>query len=596
MIFFDFFFFFSFFFSFFSSFFSTVDSIHPKVGKTEGGTIVSIRGKNFGRRDAFDTQISFGGVPCVVIQWESSELIKCASPPGYGTNHVLDLEIEGIAPVTGPLYFDYSVPTITGLVPRHSPTAGNLTMVVSGTNFGTREAMAVITVGKIPCASQEWISHSRIDCVTPPGVGIGHVVRVVVDVRQSENEEWRMDYLASVVANVSPEHGETVGGYAILITGDDFGTGAYEPSLRFEAAEWQYDVLDYGTPTVAKRLARAKGMKTEESNVTNATISNNTNTSTLISNALPEEVIEDENVRGLIQSAALNAATGNGVNATRGIANATLQAVLALNDTSGVGNAVAAVAAAAVETMAGIEKAKEQGEEPAEAAEQVMKKLTKQVEGNGIQQPQQPQQAPMFLEIEPSEEDKENCRLQCKSIKDEQKRKNCKQKCLIESAPMPIPIKEDVTNMTVNKLNITNSTATAEALDALNQARAAKIQADIDAQKKLNPCEENEAVDYTPRGPKCLRVLIDGRSCLEVSIVSSKILRCLVPEGIGKNLSVAVIVGNQTSMSVTGEERLNRLAKPSTAELPVMLPTEQFKYDPPSKCTFCSLSDYLIIY
>ena len=80
------------------------------------------------------------------------------------------------------------------------------------------------------------------------------------------------------------------------------------------------------------------------------------------------------------------------------------------------------------------------------------------------------------------------------------------------------------------------------------------------------------------------------------TIVSSKILRCLVPEGIGKNLSVAVIVGNQTSMSVTGEERLNRLAKPSTAELPVMLPTEQFKYDPPSKCTFCSLSDYLIIY
>ena len=604
-----------------------VDSIHPTVGKTEGGTIVSIRGQNFGRRD-FHPEISFGGKPCVVVQWESAGLIKCATPPGYGTGHVLDLEIEGVAPVTAPLYFEYEVPVITGLSPRHSPTVGNLTMVVTGENFGTREAMAVITVSGIPCMSQEWISHSRIDCITPPGVGIGHVVRATVDVRTSENEEWRMDYLAPVVANLSPEHGETVGGYAILISGDDFGTGAYEQSLRFEAAEWQYDVLEYGTPTKAKRLARARGEVSDNNstNSTNTSISQNTNTSTLVQQSLPAEIIEDENVRGLIQSAALDAATGNGVNATKAIANATLSAVLGLNDTNGVGTAVAAVAAAAVETIAGIDKGRAEGEEPTEAAEKVMNKLKKNAvekdsffleieeercdvdmpescskkEGNFIAKMNSKGDEKITMELKRLTKLNNNAN-KLKSFDTNQK-KWLKQRILIlkqlngdddeEDAADVAADADDAVDTATNTLpdvptagnmvvNTTDGNATALALDAIEKARADKIQADIDTQKRQNPCKENEAVDYTPRGPRCLRVLIDGRSCLEVSIVSSKILRCLVPEGIGKNLSVAVITGNQTSTSVTGEERLNRLAKPSTAELPVMLPSEQFRYDAP---------------
>jgi hypothetical protein len=64
--------------------------------------------------------------------------------------------------------------------------------------------------------------------------------------------------------------------------------------------------------------------------------------------------------------------------------------------------------------------------------------------------------------------------------------------------------------------------------------------------------------------------------------LSSQILRCIVPEGIGKNLSVAVIVGNQTSMSVTGEERINRLNVPEVRNTGMkIVPTEQWRYDAP---------------
>jgi hypothetical protein len=110
---------------------------------------------------------------------------------------------------------------------------------------GTRHAMGIVLVNGVPCISQEWISHSRIDCVTPPGLGKGHVVRVKVDQRTSKNDEWMMDYFAPVVASIAPAQGDTPGGYAVLISGNDFGTGAYEAELEYTAMQWQYDVIKY---------------------------------------------------------------------------------------------------------------------------------------------------------------------------------------------------------------------------------------------------------------------------------------------------------------------------------------------------------------
>jgi hypothetical protein len=148
---------------------------------------------------------------------------------------------------------------------------------------------------------------------------------------------------------------------------------------------------------------------------------------------------------------------------------------------------------------------------------------------------------------------------------------------------------DDETNATsnaaTNETNATNSfplsNATTAALDDIMISRASKIQEELDAQKEESPCLNTEAVDYTPRGPKCLRVLVDGRSCLEVTMVSSQTIRCLVPEGIGKNLSVAVVNGNQTSMSVRGEERLTRLIGHVPSGTHLQMPMEQFRYDAP---------------
>ena len=249
-----------------------VDEIHPQVGKTEGGTIVSIRGRNFGRHD-FGPTVKFGDRECVAVQWESPELIKCATAPGWGTDHPLDLTIEGVNPVTVPQTFSYLPPVVDSVVPALSRTAGNTTVVITGSNFGTRDVVPVITIGGTPCISQTWITHSRIDCETPPGVGAEHVVRVTVDVRISEGEDVTLSYLSPVIASIQPDHGPTTGGYAILITGTDFGTGAYEPSLTFQPAQWQHDVLEYGAPQTrlhAKEEAALKALDSQNQSTVNS--------------------------------------------------------------------------------------------------------------------------------------------------------------------------------------------------------------------------------------------------------------------------------------------------------------------------------------
>jgi hypothetical protein len=529
-----------------------VDEIHPAVGKTEGGTIVSIRGRNFGRHD-FGPTVKFGDRECVAVQWESAELIKCATAPGWGTNFALDLTIMGVNPVTVPPTFSYLPPAIESIVPGLARTAGNTSVVVSGSNFGTRDVVPVITIGGTPCISQTWVTHSRIDCTVPPGVGTGHVVRATVDVRTSEGEDVTLSYLSPVIASVQPDHGPTTGGYAVLISGTDFGSGAYEPSLTFQPAKWQRDVLAFGSPKTKLHgdLAAARAKLDEDQAHENRTVTTANmvplnmsggraawNTTRLVRAGIPDIVSQDTDVRNMIMEAAVKASAGDSKDATAAIANATMAAVGKLNDTQGIGQTIAAVAAAAVETIAGVGKSTRvaTGKEDSEqAAADVLNTLVGEEKENRSQE-----QAGTFLEVE--------------EIVDGQD---------IDQKIMPLSGAAE---------NTTNNTLASRVQDVRDQ------DALLAAQSRCTP---EEAVDYTARGPRCLRIMIDGRSCLGVTMVSDQLARCIVPEGIGKNLSVSVVTGGQTSMSTEGAERLQRLRDSALPKDALISDTDQYRYSAP---------------
>ena len=92
-------------------------------------------------------------------------------------------------------------------------------------------------------------------------------------------------------------------------------------------------------------------------------------------------------------------------------------------------------------------------------------------------------------------------------------------------------------------------------------------------------CANNLAPDYTMAGPRCIYASIGGQSCLQLEMMTSGMLKCTVPPGVGANLTVAVMVGNQTTTTMGNYERITRLNEESS--LSNIEEHVQFTYDKP---------------
>ena len=182
----------------------TIDSVSSLTGPTEGGTIVTIYGKMFGRQD-HSPMVMIGSEPCIGTQWVSSSKIQCASPPGVGDNNEVILNILGYKQDNSEkIIFVYDMPVITSISATDSPTTGNRSFTILGENFGTAKSRPVITVGGVPCLTQERISHSEMKCHTPPNVGRNKRVVVAVGHRFSKEVDYMVHYDPPIIASISP--------------------------------------------------------------------------------------------------------------------------------------------------------------------------------------------------------------------------------------------------------------------------------------------------------------------------------------------------------------------------------------------------------
>jgi hypothetical protein len=225
----------------------SVTKITPMRGPTTGGTILNITGKNFGIRD-FDPEVTIGGVPCVKTLWLSTTMVQCVTPPNFGTNHSIVLAFQGMKQLEGNqrFFFDYDRPKINAISIDNSPTVGNVTVDITGENFGTVEAFPIVTVGGVGCLRQFRRSHTELSCSVPPGVGKFHrVVVTTLDGRYSTAEEHTVSYHPPMVASISPNHGVDLGKFEIVIKGINFGSGAASPDLTPRVPDWSHRRLMY---------------------------------------------------------------------------------------------------------------------------------------------------------------------------------------------------------------------------------------------------------------------------------------------------------------------------------------------------------------
>jgi hypothetical protein len=99
-----------------------------------------------------DGSFLLGGINCTVLSRTSDIQLTVQVPPGQGLNLNVDVQVQ--TRVSNTLLFGYAPPVINSISPDNGPTAGNVSITLYGTSFGSDDQVAgsaVVLVGSSPC-------------------------------------------------------------------------------------------------------------------------------------------------------------------------------------------------------------------------------------------------------------------------------------------------------------------------------------------------------------------------------------------------------------------------------------------------------------
>lgn len=192
----------------------SISSLTPSSGPTAGGTALTLVGENFGVTGG---SVTVGGQSCPITS-QGHTLVMCTAPSGTGTNQLVTLTVDGRSTTASQTY-SYAAPTLTSLTPTSGPTAGGITLTLSGSSFGASGATVQVGGAACPVTAQ---TQTSLECTLPEGQGVSRPVVVTVD-GQSSNGAVRFNYAAPVLTQVSPTTGPTSGGTPLTLTGSNFG-------------------------------------------------------------------------------------------------------------------------------------------------------------------------------------------------------------------------------------------------------------------------------------------------------------------------------------------------------------------------------------
>lgn len=211
-----------------------IEDVSPANGPTAGGNIITIGGMNFGSGStSVQPSVSVGGYPCQQVVWVSATSVLCEAPEGVGGHKLVTVEVGGVSSSANPsTYFNYDPPSVIAIEPGHGSASGGTMVTIVGTNFGATNNNPSVTIGGRPCQNVVWLSNTKLQCVSPPGIGIGDVRVFVLDESSPENFGTIFEFDAPVVSKLVPDHGPSTGGYTMTIEGLNFGTIDSKPQIK----------------------------------------------------------------------------------------------------------------------------------------------------------------------------------------------------------------------------------------------------------------------------------------------------------------------------------------------------------------------------
>lgn len=201
----------------------TINSAHPMVGPTAGGTTIIVDGAHFttGSYCRFNTRV-------VPAQYVGRSRLRCVTPSHpAGYVHVSissnDQNFFGVAD-----QFEYTpVATLGSAMPVSGPVDGGTLVSVFGRNFHERSASLSYLICRfnLTAVPAIYISAREVKCVTPEmPAGVVNLA-VSNNIQDYDDAVTMFSYTIVRLMGIEPPEGPVSGGTRIIITGQSFTPG-----------------------------------------------------------------------------------------------------------------------------------------------------------------------------------------------------------------------------------------------------------------------------------------------------------------------------------------------------------------------------------
>ncbi len=199
---------------------ASITGILPLSGSTNGGTFVTLKGKDF----TGATSLTIGGVEATSFTVVSATAITCITPARISAGGVGIIVTTAGGQSKQFSFFNYIIPpVITSLSPSSGSTIGGTIVTITGTNFSGATSVTINGKAATPI---KVVDNSTITCKAPINLIAGPVDVIVTTGGGPSSAFSSYTYVTpAVITSISPAFGPKAGGTSVTITGTNL-TGA----------------------------------------------------------------------------------------------------------------------------------------------------------------------------------------------------------------------------------------------------------------------------------------------------------------------------------------------------------------------------------
>ncbi|XP_074537799.1 plexin-D1 [Halichoeres trimaculatus] len=206
-----------------------IHMISPLRGPVEGGTLLTIQGKNLGRR-ADAVKVSIGDVPCTILPELYTVSVKLLCITGKSTHErtdIVQVDVDQSGTGTSRESFSYLVPKLISMEPKKGSRAGGTRVSITGENLDIGSEIKVMINNTLQCTITDKTDET-IECTMPPALQ-PHTESVSVCV-EFENLPCQSAELSTTytyeknptISFIHPKKSFLSGGRTITVTGQGF--------------------------------------------------------------------------------------------------------------------------------------------------------------------------------------------------------------------------------------------------------------------------------------------------------------------------------------------------------------------------------------